>query len=109
MARKLTDKQKMMEMKTSSDIPKTPQEKKRWIRARQIVAKETGRYSEGEIPWALVTHIYQSQQKAGKTAKASDVKKAKVSKTVRKYKTERSPERKAAVKSAKKTMKKRGY
>lgn len=74
-----------MQNKTASKIPKTPKQKKRWIRARQIVAKETGRISEKQ-PWALVNHIYQEQEKVNKTAKKSDIKKAKVSKAVKRYK-----------------------
>lgn len=86
MKKKLTDKQKIFSNKTDSKIPKTPRQKKMWVRARQIVAKETGRTSESGQPWGLVTKIYKDENKAGKVAKKSDVKKAKVSKTVRKYK-----------------------
>lgn len=79
-------KPKIFQNKTTSKIPKTPTQKKRWIMARQIVAKETGRTSEKGQPWGLVTTIYKNEEKAGKTAKKSDVTNAKVSKSVRKYK-----------------------
>ena len=92
-----TAKQKMMAEKTTSKIPKTPTEKKRWIRARQIVAKETGRYGEKEIPWQLVSHIYKEQQKANKTATKKDVKKTKKSKAVAKYKTPNTSKKKKRV------------
>lgn len=75
-----------MENKTKSKIPKTPKEKKQWIQARRIVSKESGKTSEKNMPWGLVTHIYQDEKKAGKVAKKSDVKNAKKSKTVSKYK-----------------------
>lgn len=85
-----TEREKLMAHKTKSPIPKTPTEKNRWIRARQIAVKQSGARSEGAVPWGLVNHIYQEQMKAGKTAKLSDVQKAKFSKTVKKYVTNRS-------------------
>jgi hypothetical protein len=77
----------MMANKTTSKIPKTEKEKQQWIRARQITAKETGRYGEKDIPWGLVQTIYNNAKKAGKVPKKSDVTKAKVSKAVKGYKT----------------------
>lgn len=79
----------MMANKTASAIPKTAIQKKRWEQARKLVARTVGRYKEKEIPWGLVNHIYQTQETAGKTMKQSDITKAKVSKTVRKYKTDK--------------------
>lgn len=76
---------KIMQNKTTSKIPKSASQKAKWIKARQLVAKQTGRKSENQ-PWGLVNKIYQNEVKAGKTIKASDVKKQKVSKTVRGYK-----------------------
>lgn len=76
---------KIMQNKTASKIPKTPTQKKRWIKARQIVAKQSGSMSENQ-PWGLVNKIYQNQEKAGKTAKKSDVTKAKKSAAVSRYK-----------------------
>lgn len=76
----------LMSNKTSSKIPKTKTEKERWVRARKIVAKESGAKSDKQMPWQLVTHIYNEEQKSNKTAKKSDVKKTKVSKAVRSYK-----------------------
>lgn len=86
MKKKTNERQKLMANKTTSKIPKTPTQKKRWIRARQIVTKESDAKSEKDMPWGLVTKIYKNQNKAGKTAKKADVKKAKVSKAVKKYK-----------------------
>lgn len=76
----------MMQDKTTSKIPKGKDQKKNWIRARQIVAKESGTMSEKKLPWGLVTHIMQNADKAGKVIKRSDVTKAKKSKAVSKYK-----------------------
>ncbi len=87
MVRKISDKTKDMEMKTSSRIPKTPEEKKMWERSRQLVGKETGRYSEGETPWKLVTHIYELEKKAGKVIKPKEIRGAKKDSAVRKYAT----------------------
>ena len=78
-------KNKMMENKTKSRIPKTATEKKQWIQARKIVSKESGKSSEKSMPWGLVNHIYQNEKKAGKVIKPSDVKKAKKSKAVSRY------------------------
>lgn len=75
----------LMSSKTSSKIPKTPKEKKQWVRARQIVAKESGAKSDKSMPWQLVTHIYKNEKHAGKVAKKSDVSTAKKSKAVAKY------------------------
>lgn len=80
---------KMMANKTSSSIPKTAAEKKKWIQARRLVARETGRYKEKEIPWGLVTHIYKAEKKANKTIKPKDILREKTSKAVRKYKTDK--------------------
>ena len=85
-----SDKQKIMSNKTSSKIPKTPKEKKMWIRARQIAAKESGKYSEKELPWALTTTIYKKAKAAGKIPKKSDVTNAKKSSAVSKYKNKPS-------------------
>lgn len=76
----------MMANKTKSNVPKTPTQKKRWIRARQITAKESGKYTDKNLPWPLVQTIYKNEEEAGKTAKKSDVTKAKKSKAVSKYK-----------------------
>lgn len=75
--------------KTSSKIPKTPKEKDMWIQARRIVAKQTGAKHESQMPWQLVTTIYNDAKKAGKVPKLEDVRKAKYSKTIAKYKKER--------------------
>jgi len=85
----MTDKQKMMENKTSSKVPKTPKQKEQWIRARQIAAKESGKYSEEGVPWGLVQKIYKNEKESGKVAKKSDVTKAKKSKAVSKYKNKK--------------------
>lgn len=79
----------MMENKTKSKIPKTKKQKKNWIRARKIVSKESGKSSEKEMPWGLVTHIYKEAEKSDKVIKPMDVKKAKKSKTVSKYKSKK--------------------
>ena len=75
----------MYDNKTSSKIPKTARQKKMWIEARKIVAKESGKYSEKNLPWGLVTHIEQNEVKANKIAKPKDWKDAKKSKAVSKY------------------------
>lgn len=80
---------KMMADKTSSNIPKTALQKKRWIQSRRLVAREVGRYKEKEIPFQLVNHIYQAQEKANKTIKPKDILREKTSKAVRKYKTDK--------------------
>lgn len=79
----------MMANKTESSIPKTAAQKKKWIQARKLVARQVGRYKEKEIPWGLVTHIYQNEEKAGKTIRKKDIRdtKAKMGSAVRKYKT----------------------
>ena len=79
-----------MSDKTTSNIPKTPREKKMWIRARQIAAKQAGKYSEKDVPWGLVTTIYKKAEAADKVPKKSDVTKAKKSKAVSKYKNVRT-------------------
>lgn len=107
MVRKVSDKTKDMEMKTSSRIPKTPEEKKMWERSRQLVGKETGRYSEGETPWKLVTHIYELEKKAGKVIKPKEIRKEKKEPAASRYKTERSAARKDATKDAMRDMEKR--
>ena len=89
--KKVTAKQKMMADKTGSKIPKTAKEKKMWIQARRLVAKETGRYKEDEIPWGLVNHIYEAEKKAQKVIKPKEIRKTKESKAVRKYKTKAKP------------------
>lgn len=83
--KKLTGRQKLMADKTSSNIPKTSAQKRKWIQARRLVTKQTGATSEKQIPWGLVTHIYQSEEKARKTIKPSDIKKARVSNTIKDY------------------------
>ena len=100
MAKALTDKQKMMKMKTSSKIPKTPAQKRKWERARQLVAKQVGRYSEKEIPWGLVNKIYKNEEKGNKTITPKDIKETKKSSTVRKYKVAANPRKKIAMKRA---------
>jgi hypothetical protein len=75
----------IMQNKTSSKIPKTATQKIRWIKSRKLVAKQSGSNSEKQ-PWGLVNHIYQQENKAGKTIKNADVKNAKKSKSVSKYK-----------------------
>jgi len=75
----------LMGDKTTSKIPKTAKEKKMWVRARQIAAKESGAKSDKSMPWELVTTIYKKEKGADKVAKKSDVKKAKISKAVKKY------------------------
>lgn len=83
---------------TQSDIPKTPREKKMWIAARRIVAKQSGLYEktksdskqttkqqEQKMPWGLVTTIYKNAKKANKIPKQADWKDAKVNKTVKAY------------------------
>ena len=79
-------KNKLMQDKTSSPIPRTPKEKRMWIQARRIVAKEVGAKRESEMPWELVTTIYNNAKKANKIPKMADVRDAKFSKTIYKYK-----------------------
>lgn len=83
---KVSKKELMMADVTHSDIPKTPEEKRMWIQARRFVAKETGRYSDKDIPWGLVVKIYKNQVKSGHVMHDKDVEHAKESKTVRGYK-----------------------
>ena len=80
-------KNKMMENKTKSKIPKNSTEKRQWIQARKVVSKESGKTSEKSLPWPLVNHIYQAEKKAGKTITAADVRKTKKSKAVSRYKS----------------------
>lgn len=82
-----TSRQKLMANKTSSKVPKTEKQKKMWIQARRIAVKESGAQSEESVPWGLVQKIYENAKKAGKVPKQADVKKAKVSKTVKAYAT----------------------
>ena len=82
-----TSKNKLMENKTKSKIPKNSTEKRQWIQARKVVAKQSGAKSESGVPWGLVTHIYQNEKKAGKTITPKDVSKTKPSKAVKSYKT----------------------
>ncbi len=93
--KKLSDKEKILagKYRTKSKIPKTPREREMWKRATAIAAKQSGRYSEKEIPWELVTTIYKDAKKAGKVPKKSDITKAKVSTTVRKYRRPDEPRR----------------
>lgn len=77
---------RLMADKTSSDIPKTPKEKKMWIQARRIATKESGAKDEKEVPWPLVTTIYKDAKKANKVPSIKDVHKAKKDKKVEKYK-----------------------
>lgn len=84
----------LMSNTTKSKVPKTPKEKDQWVRARQIATKESGARSEKSVPWGLVQKIYKDEKTAGKTAKKSDVSKAKRSKTVAKYKTDDNSKRK---------------
>lgn len=86
MATKSTAKAKMMANKTTSKIPKTAKQKQMWIKARQLSAKESGKYGEKSVPWGLVNHIYQAEKKANKVIKSSDIAKAKKSKAASKYK-----------------------
>jgi hypothetical protein len=76
----------LMSNKTSSDIPKTPLEKKRWIMARKVVAKQTGAKDDKQMPWALVNHIMKEEKKAKKTITKKDVKKTNVTKSGIRYK-----------------------
>ena len=76
----------LMSNTTKSKIPKTKIEKKRWIRARKIAAKESGAKSDKSMPWRLVTHIYKESQKANKTPSKKDVRRAKKSKAISRYK-----------------------
>lgn len=77
-------KKALMSSKTKSKVAKTAKEKKQWVRARQIVTKETGAKSEKSVPWGLVQKIYQDEKKSGKVAKKEDVAKTKFSKTAAK-------------------------
>ena len=81
-----TDEARMMANKTGSKVPQTPKQKKMWIQARRFVARTVGRYGEEDIPWALVQKIYADQEKSGKILSDSDIKNAKPSATIRKYK-----------------------
>jgi hypothetical protein len=76
---------KLMQNKTKSKIPRNASDKSKWIASRKLVAKQAGATAEKNVPWALVNHIYQNEKKAGKTIKAKDIKKAKVSKAVKSY------------------------
>lgn len=71
---------------TKSKIPKTPKQKRMFVRAEGIAAKAAGTFSEKNIPFGLAVKIYKDEEKADKVAKAKDVKKTKVSKAVKKYK-----------------------
>jgi len=85
--KKLTDKQIMLADKTTSAIPKTPREKKMWIRARQFIAKSVNRFSEEAIPWGAVQKVYKNQIKGNKVMKKSDIDNVKISKSLRKFRT----------------------
>lgn len=88
--RKLTKKALISgDFKTKSKIPKTAREKTNYKRAEGIAAKESGKYSEKNLPYGLVDKIYKNAEKAGKTIKKGDAKKAKYSKTVAKYKNKK--------------------
>jgi|15BtaG_2_1085339.scaffolds.fasta_scaffold00113_14 hypothetical protein len=76
---------RLMEDKTSSKIPKTPREKKMWIRAREIAVKQSGAKSEKGVPWELVTTIYKDAKKADKIPRKSDVTYAKKDKAAESY------------------------
>ena len=78
----------LLSNKTSSKVPKTSTQKKRWIRARQIVTKETGARSDKQVPWGVVQKIYKNENTAGKTAKKKDVTTAKITKSGKKYRKE---------------------
>jgi hypothetical protein len=78
---------KLMENKTKSKIPQTGTEKKQWIKARQVVTKQSNAASEKDVPWGLVNKIYQNEKKAGKTIKPKEVRETKPSKAVMSYKT----------------------
>jgi hypothetical protein len=71
--------------KTKSNIPKTALQKANWKTATGIAVKQSGKYTEKNIPWGLVNTIYQNAEKAKKQIKKSDVTKAKYSKAVSKY------------------------
>ena len=75
-----------MQNKTTSKTPKTPRQKKMWIQARKIAAKEGGTVNPKKVSWGLVTHIYENAKKANKVPKKTDVAKAKKSKAVSRYK-----------------------
>jgi hypothetical protein len=81
-----TPRQKLMSNKTTSKIPQTPKEKKMWIAARKIATKESGAQSEKSVPWTLVTTIFKKAKIANKVPKKEDVKNAKFSKKVSRYK-----------------------
>lgn len=46
-------------------VIKTPADEKRWDKAKEAVKESHG---EGELPWALVMHVYQNMDKAELTA-----------------------------------------
>jgi hypothetical protein len=86
----------MFQNKTTSKVPKTAREKKAWIQARRIAAKQAGlkttgakrsnkavKQQEEKVSWGLVNKIYQNQLKADKIAKNKDWKKDKPSKKVK--------------------------
>ena len=71
--------------KTKSKIPKTPREKEMFKRATAIAVKESGKYSEKNIPWPLAVTIYKNAKKADKIPKKSDIKNAKYNSKVARY------------------------
>ena len=83
----MSQRSELMSNKSSSKIPKTQKQKQMWIKARQIVTKQSGATSEKKMPWGLVTTIFKNAKAANKVPKKSDVTKAKKSPAVSKYKT----------------------
>lgn len=79
---------------TRSKIPKTLKEKKEFIQARRLTAKQTGRKGLKDQPYGEVVHVYEDEKKAGKVIKDSEIRKTKPSKAVKKYKTDVSMKRK---------------
>ena len=91
---KMTQKDVMMSDVTHSDIAKTPKEKRMWIQARRLAAKQSGRSRDEGMPWSYVMQLYENQKKSGHTIRDKDIEDAHKSKTVRAYKDPKK-ERKA--------------
>lgn len=103
----------LFQNKTSSDIPKSPFEKKAWIAARRIVSAQAGKQKRGADnqdltsgQWGLVTTIYKNALKANKIPKAEDWTKAKPSKAVKAYKATKKKSIKAKRNASAKPSKK---
>lgn len=78
-------KERVFENRTSSKIPKTGREKVLWEKARELSAKEEGKYREGSMNWGLTDKIYKDEMKNNHEIKSRDIRRAHKEKAAGKY------------------------